>query len=146
MTDLTTLLEDTKRDLVIADLAQLVEDSVSQQSGISGMAVKGGLAAAQKVRPDVVKQGVARLLPDLLGDLDPYWKSYQANPGTDFGAHLTPHAAEIADSLLSSADGRVDEMNSQAIEKIYSSLRGRGAKLMIPHIPELGRVIEKHMK
>lgn len=145
MSDLTTLLSTDRRSGVVADLAQLAEEAVDKQSGISGMAIKGGLAAAKKVRPTIVPQGIDRLLPDILGDLDGRWKQYQDDAASDFGAFLEPNSEEVAESLLNTADDRLNEMNNQTITKIYNSVRGRGGKLLAPHIPEIGRIVEKHM-
>lgn len=147
MTDLTLLLTDTKRSGVVADLADLAESAVHAQSGITGMAVKGALAAGKKMRPDIVTQGINRLLPDILGELDQDWKNYQESDAgaADFGAYLEPRSGEVAESLLNVSDRQIGEMNNQAVEKVYSSLRGRGSALLSPHVPELGRILEKHM-
>lgn len=47
-----------QREAVVADLSALVENTVSNQSGISGMALKGLVSAAKKVDAQIVPKGL----------------------------------------------------------------------------------------
>lgn len=146
MTDLSTLLDSEKRPVLVADLSSLVEDAITDLSGLTGVAVKGALSAARKANGDIIPTAVDSLLPDLLGDLQPHWEAYQESGQQDFGAFLESRADEVSESLLSTADRAVEQRGGGAVAKVYDSLRGRGTKLIAPHIPALGRIIDNHMR
>lgn len=146
MSDLSQLLGDAKRPAVTADLAAFVESQVSAQSGITGMAIKGAVGAAKKVDSDIVSRGVNRMLPDILGDLDPHWQAFQTDPANDFGKFLADRSPRVVDALLAVADRNAEQINIAALAKAYNSLRGKGAKLIEPAVPELGRILQRHME
>ncbi|MDU3175180.1 MAG: hypothetical protein E6689_07115, partial [Corynebacterium striatum] len=70
MSNLSQLLEEPTRTSVVTALVSLVDNTVSEQSGITGMAIKGAVAAAKKVDADIVSKGINRALPDLLGEME----------------------------------------------------------------------------
>ena len=76
MSNLSQLLESETRSAVIKDLSQFVDETVAEQSGITGMAIKGAVTAATKVSPDIITRGLNKILPDMLGDLEPYWSDF----------------------------------------------------------------------
>lgn len=145
MTDLSQLLTDDKRPHVVADLAALADTTVDKQSGISGTAIKAAVAAAKKIDGDIVTKGVNRMLPDVLGDLQPHWQAFQETPEQDFGAFLDGRHDMVVDSLMSTADRNAEQITVAPLAKAYNALRGRGAKVIGPEIPELGRTLQKHM-
>ncbi|QPK79173.1 hypothetical protein G7Y31_00050 [Corynebacterium lizhenjunii] len=145
MANLSQLLEQPTRDAVVADLAAFAEDTIASQSGLTGMALKGTVAAAKKVDGAVVAKGIGKLLPDILGDLQPYWQDFEASGQTDFGAFLQPRAQDVTDSIMAVADRNAESINVAALSKAYSSLRGKAAKFVTPVVPELGRIIAAHM-
>lgn len=146
MSDLSLLLQDEKRAFLVTDLSSLVDNAVASQSGITGVAVKGALSAARRINADIVPKAVSRLLPDILGDLQHHWTAYEESGQADFGTFLEPRSQEVADSLLGSADRAVAKAGIGAVEKIYRPMRGRGSKILTPQVPELGRVLERHMR
>jgi hypothetical protein len=145
MTDLSSLLTDHKRDGVVADLAALADSAVGRQSGISGTAIKAAVAAAKKVDADIVSKGVNRMLPDVLGDLQPHWQAFQGDAEQDFGTFLAGRNDAVVDSLMAVADRNAESITVAPLAKVYNSLRGKGAKVIGPEIPEFGRILQKHM-
>ena len=49
------------------------------------------------------------------------------------------------EKILNAADGATGEMPS-AIQKVYSTLRGKVGKIVAPALPELGNIIERYAK
>lgn len=145
MTDLSQLLTADKRDAVVADLTDFADATVAKQSGITGTAIKATVAAARKVDANIVSKGVNRMLPDVLGDLQPHWQAYQDEGATDFGAFLAGRSAQVVDSLMSIADRNAESITVAPLAKAYNGLRGKAAKVIEPEIPELGRILQKHM-
>ncbi|WP_394285096.1 DUF6918 family protein [Corynebacterium sp.] len=145
MSDLSQLLTDDKRPAVVDDLASHAEQVISEQSGVTGMAVKGGAAAAKKFDSDIFTKAVNRVLPDVLGEFQPYWQEFQDSSSDDFGAFVSVRSAEVADSLLGVADQHASKVDNSALAKIYDSVRGRATKIIEPAVPGLATALQRHM-
>lgn len=145
MSNLSQLLDPAHRPAVVAELTEFVNTTVDNQSGITGMALKGAVAAAKKIDSNIVSKGMSRMLPDILGDLEPYWQEFESSTSDDFGAFLEPRSAEVTDSIMSVADRNAESINVPALAKTYNSLRGKGVKMIEPAIPDLGRILQRHM-
>ena len=145
MSHLSTLMHGSTRTEFIAECGALVEKVASAQSGISGMAIKGGLAAAKKADANVVPKALERILPDVLDALDPRWQDFADSGKDDFGAFLEPRQEEVSDEIMNIADKHVEKVNSAALRKPYNSLRGKATKILSPEVPAFGRIVQKHM-
>lgn len=145
MTDLSQLLLADKRAALTADLAKFADGHVKAQSGITGIAIKGAVGAAKKVDSNIITKGVNRMLPDILGDLQPHWEDFNHAADTDFGTFLVGRKDQVIDSLMSVADRNAEQITIPALAKAYNGLRGKGAKIIEPAIPEFGRIVQKHM-
>lgn len=141
----STLLADEARPALNTDLVTLVDDEVSQLSGLSGVALKGAFATAKKVQPNIVSGGIRRMLPDLLKALDSHWDSYSDSATTDFGAYLHDHANTVVPDLMAITDRYAQNNDSPKLTKMYQSMRSKGEKTLAGSIGPLGRVLEKHM-
>lgn len=145
MTALSALLEAPKRTAVVAELATFVDEAVSRQSGITGMAIKGAVSAAKKMDSAIVAKGMDRMLPDILTGLEPQWDEFAASNQADFGAFLASRADQVTDIIMAVADKNAETINVPALAKAYSSLRGKAAKIISPEVPALARIIQKHV-
>lgn len=145
MSDLSQLLTDEKRSAVSADLATFAEDTVAAQKGITGAAVKAAVGTAKKLDSEIVTKGVNRMLPEILGDLQPHWTAFTADPSADFGNFLAGRSDQVVDALMAVADRNAEQINVPALAKAYNALRGKGAGIIEPTIPELGRILQRHM-
>lgn len=141
--DLSALLQEDRRTPLVSDLSALVDRTISDQSGISGMAIKGAAAAAKKLQSDIVPVGINRLLPNLLGSLQPHADA-AAEAGTDFGPYLEQHANDVCADLLKIGDDAVANSDNAAVERIYKTVRGKATSIIEPALPELGALIERH--
>ena len=145
MAHLSELMSAPQRTAVVSDCGELVEGVVAKQSGITGMALKGAVAAAKKVDAAIITKALDRVLPDVLDALDPHWQDFASNPEQDFGSFLEPRSAEVSDSIMSGADKHAEQINSPALSKPYNSLRGKASKFLTPAVPDFGRVLQQHM-
>ncbi|QGU03304.1 DUF6918 family protein [Corynebacterium comes] len=145
MTDLSQLLTDDKRADVVAELAAFADATVAKQSGISGTAIKAAVAAARKIDGAIVAKGINRMLPDILGDLQPHWQAFRGDAEQDFGAFLAGREDLVVDSLMAVADRNAEQITVAPLAKAYNALRGKGAKIIGPEIPGFGRILQKHM-
>lgn len=146
MSDLQKLLEETPRPAVTKDLAELTETTVSNQSGLTGMALKSALAAGKKADANAVSKGINKVLPMLVERVEPYWANYQGEgSASGFGGYLAAHQDEVVDDIVKTADASVDSLPG-AVKKVYTSLRSKASKIVAPALPGLGEIIERHAK
>ncbi|MCK0439549.1 hypothetical protein MUG78_08745 [Gordonia alkaliphila] len=138
-TSLAPLL--TQRDALAVDLAEVIEQQVKAQSGLSGTAVKAAYAAANKFKPGVVVKATSSMLPDFLDGLAPLWDSRPA--GTSFGAHLAANEASATEALLAVTD-RQAESAPKPLAKAYASLRGKAKGYVAEALVPVGDVIERY--
>lgn len=147
MTNLTAICEDPqRREALTTDLCALTNQTAADQSGLKGMAIKGALGAAKKVDSNILEKVINRVQPELLEDLQPHWQKYREQEGAaNFGDFLAEHSHEIAEQLVALADRSADKIDNQALANVYQTVRGKAAGLIEEALPEMGRVIEKHM-
>lgn len=146
MSDLKAILNDPTRDAVVGDLTNLANETVSNQSGVTGMAIKGAVGAATRVDDDALRKGINQLLPNIVEELTPHWDKYQSGGDKDsFGAYLAANEDEVTDSVLKIGDSFADRAPA-AVGKVYSSLRGKVGKIVAPVLPEFGDIVERHAK
>lgn len=138
-----TLLDEARLPAVVVDVQALIDAEVSDKSGASGLALKGGYAAVKKVSPSFLPDAIENLLPSFVSKLEPYWVEFTATGGS-FAEFLTARGDEVADSLLSITDERIEASDRGAVKKVYSSLRPSAKKNVIEALPRLGELVQKH--
>ncbi|MEJ5928468.1 hypothetical protein WG915_07545 [Corynebacterium sp. H128] len=142
MSSLSEQLTGPTFDALAIDLAEFASTTVNNQSGITGMALKGGLAAATKARPNIVEQGMSKVLPDVIEILSPYWDNKPAD--SSFGAHLDANKEQVADELMTAADRLSKSVSNPTLLKVYGSVRGKATKVIAQNLVGLGDIVEKH--
>lgn len=135
----------SKRNDVVKDLSALVETTVANQSGFSGMALKGAVGAATKIDKEIVSKGMNRMLPEMIDELEPHWQDFRQSNSDDFALFLAPRTKEVVASILTVADKNAEKINVPALKKAYDSLRGKASSFIEPAIPEIGHLLAKHM-
>ncbi len=138
------LLTEQKRPVVIADLVEVVQREVAAKKGMSGTALKAGYGAASKVVPNLTERGLNKLFPDLAAALDPFWSSYQASGGRDFGCYLADHGVPVSAALLAVTDAKVQGSGREPIKKVYRALRGKAVTHVEAALPRLGTTLQRH--
>ncbi|GAA4796537.1 hypothetical protein FRX94_09605 [Corynebacterium canis] len=144
MTDLKSKLTGAAQGAVVADVSDLITKSVSDMSGVGGVAVKGAMAAATKYDAEIVSKVVTRLLPDVADALDPKWQAFLTAGGSDFGAFLDDRKAEVANDILEITDRRAQDEGNATLSKIYGTIRGKGAQALEANASSIGAIIQRH--
>lgn len=135
-----------QRPAVVAALSDLAVSTIDSTGGITGMALKGLLKAAQSARDDVVPTAIDAVLPDLANALEPYWDTYSAGvAASSFGAYLTENREAVAGELARIADGFVEDRELGGLTKLYTSARNKGISVLEQHLGALGDVLEGFM-
>src|SRR5215467_491618 len=82
------LLGPDTRPKVIADCNALIEQEISEKSGVSGTAVKLAYKTVNTFMPGHIRTMVGKLLPDMVAQLEPFWADFNASGGSVFGDYL----------------------------------------------------------
>src|SRR5579872_1779213 len=94
------LLAPDTQPKVAADCCTLIDQQVSEMSGISGVAVKLAHKTVTTFLPGHVRHMVGVLLPDMVDALEPYWTDFNASGGAEFGDYLAKRSGEVSQALL----------------------------------------------
>lgn len=131
------------REKVIADCCTLIDAQVKAKSGFSGIAIKGLYATVKTFKKGFVPSVVNAMLDEWLGKLQPYHDKW-AGAGA-FAEFLTARSDEVAEDLLKVTDARAAKSEHGTVKKLYEKNRGTAKKNVIEAVPDLGKLIEKHL-
>lgn len=138
------LLTPDTQPKVLEDCYQLVQQEISDLSGVSGTAVKLGYKTVAAFMPGHIRYLIEQLVPGLVDQLQPYWADFHAAGGSDFGDYLAKRGGEVAQSLLTVTDARAQRSERPTIIKAYRSVRGSAAKHVEAALPRLGDLVSKY--
>jgi hypothetical protein len=125
------LLAPDTQPQVMADCYTLIEQELSDKSGISGAAVKLAYKTVNAFMPGHVRHMVGVLLPDMVGQLEPFWVDFSASGSSGFGDYLVKRGDEVTEALLS-------------VIKAYGSVRGSAVKHVGAALPRVGDLVLKY--
>ena len=141
---LQILLAPDTRPRVIADCQDLIDQEISGKSGISGTTVKLAYKTVRAVAPGHVHHLVESMLPQMAGELQPYWADFNASGGSEFGDHLAKRGDEVSEALLSVTDARAAASGRPTIVKAYTAIRGSAGKHVTAALPQIGALVQKY--
>lgn len=132
------------REAVITDCCALIDAQVKAKGGLSGIAIKGVYATVKTFKKGFVPSVVNAMLDDWLGKLQPYHDKWEAGAGS-FAEFLTARSDDVAEDLLQVTDARAAKSDHGTIKKLYEKNRPSAKKNVIEAIPDLGKLVEKHL-
>jgi len=138
------LLGPGNRPKVVEDCYALIQEEISEKSGVSGTAVKLAYKTVNTFMPGHVRHMVEDLLPDMVDKLEPFWADFSSSGGSGFGDYLAKRGAEVAQALLSVTDARAAASGRPTIVKAYGSVRGSAAKHIETALPRVGDLVMKY--
>jgi hypothetical protein len=138
------LLTPDTQPKVQADCYTLIQQEVSDLSGISGTAVKIAYRTVTTFASGHVQVMIESLLPRLVEQLQPFWADFNIAGGSDFGDYLTKRGPEVADALLVATDERAQASDKAVLIRAYRSVRGSAAKHVEAALPRLGELVQKY--
>ena len=137
------LLAPETQPQVLADCYALIEQEVSDMSGISGTAVKLAYKTVNTFMPGHVRFMVESLLPNMVQNLEPFWAGFQASGSSEFGDYLVKRGDEVSEALLAVTDARAEASGRPTIVKAYRSVRGGASKHVQTALPQIGELVMK---
>ena len=138
------LLGPDTRPKVISDCYELIQQEISEKSGISGTAVKLAYKTVNTFMPGHVRTMVEKLLPEMVDQLEPFWADFSSSGGSEFGDYLAKRGGEVAQALLSVTDARAAASDRPTIVKAYGSVRSSAAKHIEIALPRVGDLVMKY--
>ena len=138
------LLAPDTQPRVLADCYTLIEQELSDKSGMSGAAVKLAYKTVNTFMPGHVQHMVEVLLPDMVGQLEPFWVDFCASGSSGFGDYLAKRSDEVTQALLSVSDARAAGSGRPTVVKAYRSVRGNAVKHIEAALPRVGDLVLKY--
>ena len=129
---------------VTADCLKLIDQEVSDKSGVSAAAVKVAYKTVKTFKPGYLQSMMERLLPDIADNLQPYWADFNASGSSEFGDYLVKRSEEVSEVLLSVTDKQAESSQRPTILKAYRAVRGGAAKHVAAALPQVGVLVQKY--
>ena len=129
---------------VTADCYTLLEQELSDKSGVSGAAVKLAYKTVNTFKPGHIRFMAGDLLPDMVIRLEPFWADFSTSGGSGFGDYLAKRGDEAAEALLTVTDARAAASNRPTVIRAYGSVRGSALKHVQAALPRVGDLVMKY--
>ena len=139
-----TLLAPETRPHVIDDCQALIEQQVSDVSGISGAAVKIAYKTVSAFKPGYIRHMVEVLVPEMVEKLEPFWADFGTSGGAEFGDYLAKRGDEVSEALLSITDQRAADSDKATVVKAYNRVRPSAARHITAALPAVGALVQKY--
>jgi len=133
------------RPLLIRDCVDLIDTQVKGKTGLSGIAIKGAYKTIKAVKKGFITEVVDNLLDDWLEQLQPHHDTWVAENSGTFANFLATRTDAVADDLLKVTDIRAESTRHTTAKKAYQKMRGSAKANVVQAVPDLGRVVEKHL-
>ena len=136
-----TLGKPPKREPVIKDCIALIDAQVKEK----GFVIKGAYATIKAIKKSFVPEVVDSLLDEWLGKLQPHFDKWSANKSTSLSDFLVSRSDDVAEDLLSVTDARAERTTHTTAKKMYGKMRDGAKRNVVEAIPELAKLVEKHL-
>ena len=130
-----------KRQHVIEDCVGLIDAQVKQK----GFVIKSAYATIKAIKKKFVPEVVDSLLDDWLDKLQPHYDKWATNKPSSFSDYIIARSDDVAEDLLSVTDARAEKTSHTTAKKMYMRMRDSAKKNVVEAIPELSKMIERHM-
>jgi hypothetical protein len=142
MSNLVELLgKDPVRPVVIAECVDLIDAQVKQK----GMFIRSAYATVKAIKRRFVPEVVDALLDDWLNKIQPHYDKWSVAKTSTFTDYVVSRSDDVAEDLLSVTDQRAQNTSHTTAKKMYLRMRDGAKKNVVEAIPELAKMIEKHL-
>jgi hypothetical protein len=129
------------RPKVISDCVELIDAQVKQK----GFVIKSAYATIKAIKKRFVPEVVDGLLDDWLNKLQPHYDKWALTKPGSFSEYVIARSDDVAEDLLSVTDARAEKTTHTTAKKMYVRMRESAKKNVVEAIPELSRMIERHL-
>ena len=131
-----------RRPAVIEDCVALIDAQVKQK----GFILKSAYATIKAIKRGFVPEVVDALLDDWLGKLQPHYDKWSAAKTSSLTDFMVARSDDVAEDLLSVTDQRAEKTSHTTAKKMYLKMRDGAKKNVVEAIPDLAKMIEKHLQ
>jgi hypothetical protein len=129
------------RVTVVSECCDLIDAQVKTK----GFVIKSGYAAIKTIKKRFVPEVVDGLLNDWLAEMQPHYDKWVANPQSTFADYVIARSDDVAEDLLKVTDRRAEKSQHGTAKKMYVRMRDSAKKNVVEAIPDLARLIQKHL-
>ena len=140
-----SLLAEGRREAVVAEMAQLIDDYVDNLKGLKGMALRTAFNMLKGNDSKAVHGAMEKMMPDFVAGLEPLYADFLKSKGKDFGTHMQAHPQQALGALIGVTDARVERSSNAALKSVYKKVRGTLESELKGVLPSLAAVIQKNL-
>ena len=129
------------RAKVVNDCVDLIDAQVKQK----GIVIKGAYTTIKAIKKRFVPEVVDSLLDDWLQKLQPHYDKWNAAKQGAFSDYVIARSEDVAEDLLSVTDERAQKTSHTTAKKMYQRMRDTAKRNVVEAIPDLSRMIERHL-
>ena len=107
--------------------------------------MKSAYATIKAIKKKFVPEVVDSLLDDWMSKLQPHYDKWAAAKQSTFSDYVIARSDDVAEDLLSVTDSRAEKTSHTTAKKMYMRMRDSAKKNVVEAIPELSRMIERHL-
>ena len=133
--------KDPVRTQVVNDCVELIDAQVKQR----GFVIKSAYATIKAIKKRFVPEVVDSLLDDWLQKLQPHHDKWAVTKQGTFSDHVIARSEDVAEDLLSVTDERAQKTSHTTAKKMYQRMRDTAKRNVVEAIPDLSRMIERHL-
>ena len=133
--------QEPKRKSVIEDCVLLIDAQVKQKNFV----IKSAYAMIKGIKKSFVPDTVDALLDDWLNKLQPHYDKWAVSKPSSFADYIIARSDDVAEDLLSVTDARAEKTSHTTAKKMYMKMRDGAKKNVVEAIPELSKLIERHI-
>ena len=133
--------KEPQREKVVNDCVDLIDAQVKQK----GFVIKSAYATIKAIKKRFVPEVVDSLLDEWLEKLQPHYDKWAATKQGTFSEFVIARSDDVAEDLLSVTDARAQKTSHTTAKKMYQRMRDSAKKNVVEGIPELSRMIERHL-
>lgn len=129
------------RAKVIEECVALIDAQVKGK----GFVLKAAYATIKTFKRGFVSGVVDALLDEWLDKIQPHFDKWEAAKPSSFADYVIARSDDVAEDLLSVTDARAKKTTHTRVAKMYEKHRPAAKQDVIEAIPELSRLIERHL-
>jgi hypothetical protein len=126
---------------VVNDCVDLIDAHVKQK----GIIIKGAYSTIKAIKKRFVPEVVDSLLDDWLRKLQPHYDKWSVAKQGAFSDHVIARSDDVAEDLLSVTDERAQKTSHTTAKKMYLRMRDSAKRNVVEAIPDLSRMLERHL-
>lgn len=134
-----------RRRRIIEDAERLIDQEVSEKSGLSGLAVRAAYKVVKGIRPGMIRMSLENLLDDFCAQIDPFWDRFRDSGEADARAFFVKNGHAVAEALLSITDGRARRADHRVLKGAYERLRPEAVRHVTAAMPRVADLVRRHL-